>query len=506
MTKTRISFIAITVALALVAALTAFPAWARFKTGAGTRAMGMGNAFVAVADDPTALFWNPAGLDQIGHVKAHFQHDDLSLDRRFNDVGIVFPKVLGGTLGLDFQRFEVNGIKEYTTFAGVDTLVGYFDETETIFRLGYSNQITEWVSLGFNVKYYDQGLKNFTANGFGVDTGMLFTLEEKLSLGIVARDLGGSLHWTGTPTNPIQSIPATFAAGMAYRPRDFITFAMDVEKEPDRAMQTRFGVEFWFKEYVGLRAGTDNGELNLGLSFNLDNWRVDYAYQTTELGDINRVAATVDLESVRDVMRTTFKGARETRVDQRREERGKRRENRELDKLEGKEQTLYRESEALAAAQPPRQIIEYPFTGGAMEDLNGRAETQAEEIVDLTQQAAETYFNKGTAYLADGDYYNATIMFNKAIEINPYYADAYRNLGVIYQRQKMYDEAIRAFEQAAYINPDSEYVYISLGDIYERKGMLDKAVEMYRKVMEIVPGTRTAKIAEKMIDHLRSKN
>jgi tetratricopeptide (TPR) repeat protein len=505
-------FLTITLILAMSVLM---PAQARFKTPVGTRAMGMGNAFIAVADDVSALFWNPAGLDQIDHIKLQAINDDLSLDRRFNDLSLVFPDVLGGAVGVGFQRMEINGIKEYTTTNGIDNLIGYFDDSETVFKLGYGNQITKWVALGLNLKYMDQSIKNFSATGFAIDAGMLFTLAERLSLGFGIRDLGGSMHWTGTSRNPVESVPVTYGAGLAYKPRDFITFALDLEKERDMKARTRFGVEFWFKNYVGLRAGTDNGDLNLGLSFLMDNWQVDYAFQTTEdMGDVNRVSATVDLERVRDVVTSTFKTERAARVEERIEDRDRRRADRMITQDTSRKAEIM-ESEKLVVGNDNRAVIEAlsdsdsgAYSGTESWNSSGPdsyVEQGEQEVIDLTQQAAESYFAKGNSALSQGDYYNATLMFNKAIQINPYFADAYRNLGVIYQRQKMYDEAIRAYEQSVYIKPDSEYVYISLGDIYERRGLVDKAIEQYEKVMEIAPSSRTAAIAEKMISHLRGK-
>jgi hypothetical protein len=45
------------------------PALAQTAEVVGTRALGMGGAFVAVADDPSAVYWNPAGLPRMGIVQ-----------------------------------------------------------------------------------------------------------------------------------------------------------------------------------------------------------------------------------------------------------------------------------------------------------------------------------------------------------------------------------------------------------------------------------------------------
>ncbi|HPT47104.1 MAG TPA: UPF0164 family protein, partial [Candidatus Rifleibacterium sp.] len=59
-------------------------AGAYLKMGVGARALGMGSAFTAVADDSTASFWNPAGLARLEKSEGSFMHADLTMDREYN--------------------------------------------------------------------------------------------------------------------------------------------------------------------------------------------------------------------------------------------------------------------------------------------------------------------------------------------------------------------------------------------------------------------------------------
>ena len=75
----------LTLALALVAtavaptaafAATGETGFAFLKLGVGARAMGMGSAYVAIADDPTALYWNPAGLASVTKTQVTAMHNE----------------------------------------------------------------------------------------------------------------------------------------------------------------------------------------------------------------------------------------------------------------------------------------------------------------------------------------------------------------------------------------------------------------------------------------------
>ena len=53
--------------------------------GVGARAMGMGGAFVSVANDFTALYWNPAGLAQIERMEffGALSHEKLEAETEY---------------------------------------------------------------------------------------------------------------------------------------------------------------------------------------------------------------------------------------------------------------------------------------------------------------------------------------------------------------------------------------------------------------------------------------
>ena len=59
--------------------------------GIGARSLSMGGAFVAIANDPTALYWNPAGAVNIVRPMAHFYHSPWIADVQFNHSAVVVP-------------------------------------------------------------------------------------------------------------------------------------------------------------------------------------------------------------------------------------------------------------------------------------------------------------------------------------------------------------------------------------------------------------------------------
>ena len=159
---------------AVVQADSAGRAGAFLKMGVGARALGMGSAFVGLADDSTAAFWNPAGLAQLQKHEASFMHANLTLDRTYNffNYAHVLKTKKGdknGVVALSHVRFGIDGIpetRESTNVAGMPAtrangtyapnenvyIFSYFDDTETSTFGTYARKLSNRVYGGVNVK------------------------------------------------------------------------------------------------------------------------------------------------------------------------------------------------------------------------------------------------------------------------------------------------------------------------------------------------------------------
>src|SRR5512134_1805344 len=85
----------------LVLVLTATPATAQVFEAVGIRALGMGGAFVGVADDATAVYWNPAGMATGQMVGASVEMGWLDIDIDERTVSPAQRRVGGSFYGVN---------------------------------------------------------------------------------------------------------------------------------------------------------------------------------------------------------------------------------------------------------------------------------------------------------------------------------------------------------------------------------------------------------------------
>jgi len=298
-----------------VSADSAGRAGAFLKMGVGARALGMGSAFTAIADDSTAAFWNPAGLATLEKPEASFMHANLTLDRKYNFLNYAHVvKDKDGkkkyTVALSHIRFGIDGIPETklawnpgpsdnpaTTqngqyIAGQPVYIfGYFDDTESATFGTYARKLSEKMYGGVNVKRINQDLYSNSADSWGLDLGFLYKASDKGTLGLSIRDIGESLKWD-TDSGHSDKVPVTTTLGAAYKTSDRMTVAVDLNKVEDLDAKFRAGTEFWLNSNAAVRMGTQAGDLTLGASFKLDTWRFDYSYVDETLGEAHRMSAS----------------------------------------------------------------------------------------------------------------------------------------------------------------------------------------------------------------------
>jgi hypothetical protein len=261
----------------------------------GAQAMGMGNAFTAIANDGSALFWNPAGLTLKNDLEFTFMRSVMHEDRSKNYGAIVIPfsriTISGGWLG-----FLVNDIEERDS---LDNLIDHFQSSENVFLLGAGVAIIYTspakLCLGITGKYLYNTLYGYRSTGAGLDIGMKFSLSlssaiDKIELGAVMKNLATSVKWN-TASEYEAAIPKQYLVGMAFTIVERGSYIKLIGEAKYSENENRFnsenyhwGSEIKIKklEFLRLRAGYTGGGITLGagLKFRKDQSAVilDYAF------------------------------------------------------------------------------------------------------------------------------------------------------------------------------------------------------------------------------------
>ena len=271
-----LSLIMVLSAVALADGIGAFDA---FKSGIGARALAMGGAFVAVANDATAVVWNPAGLAQLNDTRLAGMSTDLyGMGITHQYVGAVTTFANLG-IGLGWERVAIDS----QVVDGAGGLGAAFTWVEQAIIGSLATNVLDIAMAGANVKYYlaDDGLGD-SASGFGFDLGLLIGLGDMFVIGVNACDIGGStVEWDGGTTDIINGL---YTVGLAMKlADDRLILAADVDFGADLG-NTHVGVEFSVIDELALRGGvvlTDDFQdyyFTVGAGINVAGLYVDAAY------------------------------------------------------------------------------------------------------------------------------------------------------------------------------------------------------------------------------------
>ena len=285
MKRVMVVSLALIMVLSAVALADGIGAFSAFKNGIGARALAMGGAFVAVANDATAMLWNPAGLAQLEDTRLSGMSTDLyglGLTHQFIGAVTTFAN-LG--IGLGWERASLDG--QITDEDGV--LGGTFTWVEQAIIGSLATNVLDVAMAGVNVKYYlaDDGL-GIAGSGFGFDLGLLVSLGDMFVIGVNAMDLAGSsIAYDGGVTDVISGL---YKAGLAMKlADDRLILAADVDFDGTDLGNTHVGVEFQVIDELALRGGvvlTDNFQdyyFAVGAGINVAGLYVDAAYILRDL-------------------------------------------------------------------------------------------------------------------------------------------------------------------------------------------------------------------------------
>ncbi len=257
------------------------------------RANGMGSAFTAVVQDPSAGWWNPAGLTAVTQIQFMGMYSLMSMDRMHNFAGIALPLPWAntGSIGFGWVQFGVSDI-DGRDFRGQPT--EKFSDNEMAFSLSYAYQIQPYVSVGLTGKYLHHSLADNNSNGYGFDLGVIGNLNQQYYWGINLQNILGSLKWD-TISNRKESLPIVLRAGLGFVPIKLpLMVAFDLVKiENDEKLQYYIGGEYWlFQNIFALRTGYASDHFTAGASFGWQTSKVDFQLDYAFIGDALEEGAT----------------------------------------------------------------------------------------------------------------------------------------------------------------------------------------------------------------------
>ncbi len=259
---------------------------------AGARAAALGGAFTAVADDPTALFWNPAGLAPPARVSGRpnawsltaVHHESIQGFRQ-EVVGAVLRRGEEG-ISLGFNTHYTDGIDQRDDLGNP---LGSFGVSDFAVAGGYGGTLAAGLRLGAGVQWVHEIIAGTGASGLSLSAGGLYALPglQGLTLGAAVLNVGGSPSFQTESGGAGEGVPQPLAVsggasytGAAGSMRFLVT--ADARKLKGDPLECRFGGELAPVPMLALRVGwmlgQDAADFTAGAGITAGSIAFDYAF------------------------------------------------------------------------------------------------------------------------------------------------------------------------------------------------------------------------------------
>jgi hypothetical protein len=298
------------------------------KIGIGGRANAMGGAYVAVANDLTSLYWNPAGLADVKAYAADFSYTQWFADFGHSFGAISIPLGENFITALSATSFN-SGQMTLTTVERPDG-AGVFSVSDVAVGATIAGYLTDQFSFGITFKYISSGISTLNSSGIAFDVGTMYnTGIQGIKLGFSLQNLGTQEKYSGQDLQTTRklfeqlnaapldvqylassySIPLIFRAGattdIINDENNRLLAAVDFITLSDIPAECAIGAEYTWNKILSLRGGYIIGQDQFGISGGVGinyigggfRGQIDYSINPTKnIGLVNRISIGMTLD------------------------------------------------------------------------------------------------------------------------------------------------------------------------------------------------------------------
>lgn len=232
------------------------------RVNQSARAAALGGAFVQMAEDPSAMFFNPATISTISKSNTSFTFQKHVLDissglasyiSKSENKGSWYAAVSYASFG-SFERRDVKGVAIGNSFSGSNISIGG----------GYSNEIDRNFYYGVGLKYVQVSLDDAGSSALALDAGILYRIpESRVNIGFSILHVGAQLSKIGNQSEPL---PVDVRLGINHQLRGLpllVNFSFNRLAEEHESVLEHFknfsiGGELHVGKVLELRLGYDN--------------------------------------------------------------------------------------------------------------------------------------------------------------------------------------------------------------------------------------------------------
>ena len=534
-----------------------------FDFPVGARAMAMGGAYVSVSDDPFALYWNPAALQNLSRKSVGLYYTNLPGQSQYNYLAYAHPTLFVGTFSVGILRLTTGDID----IRGSDDAVklGTLDYGRTLYLFGYGFRLNDWFALGTTFKverasfpgYPDavtSAIGTITETAFGADFGLLLSGPAMKNF-VIGLSIQNTLQRSMRVFEERETTPRNFRLGLSRRfalgdNGSALTAAFELDlngnyfsssDSENVPPQYHLGMEYSFKNSAMLRMGYDlrnnqvdgyGGHLTYGAGLNVRGIELDYAYWNgwdSVIGSSHRISVILNFGRERQVLLSEYQRREMERIEEEALRQAEKRRHDAIVSGLAQANLYYSRQDYIRAYRAINRVLAWDETGEDPELNEAReirdqidealaqqreaefaaqiARSERDARLQRQHQLVTEYYNKALTFYEAEEYPQAIDECDRALEVAPE-SEMVKNLRTKAEEDlkakilSLFDTVRRLEEQGR------QYEAIPYYNQAQRLARGNKEWESYiaRKLAELESSLNYENLIRRATEHTRNEN